>query len=96
MQTLIDPDDPEDLFVSGYGPGLHIQLWSGERRCDVSGYGAGDGLVLMTGAAKDFDFDTHRAKDSATVTIYGHDEFYHIARAALDFLHKGVTPTKPN
>jgi hypothetical protein len=90
METLIDTDEKEDLFVCGYGPGLHIQLWSGERRCNVAGYGGGDGLVLMVGGNDDFDADTHRAKDSASVFIYGHDDFYRIAQAALAFLHKGT------
>jgi hypothetical protein len=93
METLIDSDEKEDLFVCGYGPGLHIQLWSGERRCNVSGYGAGDGLVLMVGGREDFDTDTHRAKDSASVFIYGHEDFYRIAQAALEFLHKGQIPS---
>lgn len=94
METLIDPDEKEDLFVCGYGPGIHVQLWSGERRCNVSGYGGGDGLVLILGGQQDFDADTQKAKDSARVFIYGHDDFYCIARAALSFLHRGIIPEK--
>lgn len=95
MQTLLDDDEEQDLFVSGYGSGLHVQLWSGERRCNIAGYGGGDGLVLMVGGSGDFDVDSRIAKESAKVFIYGFDEFHLIAKAALVFLHKGIVPSQP-
>ena len=92
MQTLVDEDEKQDLFVCGYAAGLHVQLWTGERRCNVAGYGGGDGLVLIIGGNVDFDVDSCAAKESAKVFIYGFDEFHSIAKAALDFLHKGIVP----
>lgn len=94
MQTLIDHDEEQDLFVCGYGTGLHVQLWTGERRCNIAGYGGGDGLVLKVGGSADFDVDSCAAKESAKTFVYGFDDFHSIAKAALEFLHKGIVPNR--
>jgi hypothetical protein len=89
--TLMDEDLPAtfDIYVSGHGAGLSLQLWDGSRKCHIRGHGNSDSIIVITGSREDFEYPSGDAKESAETHAFPYSGYYDAAVVVVDWLCKG-------